>query len=342
MKFHGLKFIITIFFFFIISCSSKKQLEALGKIELAYISDRDVLRNVYLISNSNFYNPQMISNINQDETSAVWSPDGKKMAIGSTGVRNSTVIPFIDILDIETMESSTVMSDKRLFEDLAWSPIEKQILFSSGKVYDNEFYFDIFVMNLESLEMNNLTNSHSFDFSPVWSPDGSKIAFVSGRNGYTELFIMNADGTDQNSISTISQLPDEIAKCKSIYGPNAQNSSEEESEYYLELPYGCMLDDFPAWSPDGTKFAFVSARDGNLEIYIMNVDETELKNISNNPADDIDPSWSPDGSKIVFTSKRDSDFYQIYIMNDDGSDVIQITSGHGNKFEPEWRPQPAE
>ncbi len=318
-----------------IGCSSKTELETIGNIDLAYISDRDVIRNVYLISDSHFDNPQMISNTNRDEKSVVWSPDGTKLAIESTGARNSFVVTEIDILDIETMKSSTVVTDEGWVLDLDWSPDENQLLFSSGKVYENEFYFNIFVMDINELEKINLTNRPSKETNPVWSPDGSKIAFVSFRNGYSELFMMNADGTDQNSISAISQLPSWIAKCKSIYG---QNSTGGDREFYRELPYGCMLDVAPAWSPDGLKIAFVSARDGNKEIYIMNVDGTELKNLSNHPADDDDPSWSPDGSKIVFTSNRDGDFYQIFIMNIDGSDVIQITSDYGNKFTPAWRP----
>jgi Tol biopolymer transport system component len=338
MKVYSSKFVVLIFVFFTTSCSPKTELETIGSIDLTYISDRDVLLKVYLVSNSDFNNPQMISNERWDETSAVWSNDGTKLAIVSIGVRNSFLVSDIDILDIETMESSTLVTDERLFSDLDWSPDEKQFLFSSNKVYENEMYSDIFVMDINGSEMINLTNSHSVDSDPMWSPDGSKIVFVSERNGYTELFMMNIDGTHQNSISTISQLPSWIAECQSIYGPNAQNSSEENSEYYLELPYGCMLDNDPAWSPDGSKIAFVSARDGNKEIYMMNVNGTGLINISNHTADDDNPSWSPDGSKIIFASNRDGDYYQIFIMNIDGSDVIQVTSDYGNKYSPAWRP----
>jgi len=340
MKDHNPKFLVIMLVCLTIGCSSKTDSKISGNIDLAYISDKDVIRNVYLISDSDFNNPQLISNPNRNETSAVWSTDGTKLAIGSTEARNSYLVPEIDILilDIDTMESSTVVTDKGWVLDLDWSPDENQFLFSSGKFYENEFDYDIFVMDVNGLEKINLTNSPSLDYGPVWSHNGSKIVFVSQRNGYSELFMMNADGSGLHSISAVLQLPDEIVKCRSIYGPNTQNSSEEDSEYYLELPYGCMLDNAPAWSPDGSKIAFVSARDGNQEIYMMNVDSTGLKNISNHPADDADPSWSPDGLKIVFTSNRDGEYYQIFIMNIDGSDVIQITSDYGNKFSPAWRP----
>jgi TolB protein len=53
------------------------------------------------------------------------------------------------------------------------------------------------------------------------------------------------------------------------------------------------LDDFPAWSPDGTTIAFVSNGDGNFEIYSMNADGTGVRRLTNDPPMDIHPAWSP-------------------------------------------------
>lgn len=85
------------------------------------------------------------------------------------------------------------------------------------------------------------------------------------------------------------------------------------------------------------KIAFVSARDGNDEIYIMNSDGSEQTNLSNSPANEWFPSWSPDGNKIVFMSDRTGHF-EIYVMNADGSDQVQLTNTGTENSSPAWGP----
>ncbi len=84
-------------------------------------------------------------------------------------------------------------------------------------------------------------------------------------------------------------------------------------------------------SPEQTKIAFVSDRDGNLEIYVMNVDGSEQTNLTNNSASDWFPSWSPDGKKIVFNSDRDGN-YEFYVMNADGSEKKRLTNNRANDW----------
>src|SRR6187455_2192730 len=80
----------------------------------------------------------------------------------------------------------------------------------------------------------------------------------------------------------------------------------------------------PAWSPDGRKLAFVSERDGNAEIYVMNADGSEQENLTRQPSSDSHPSWSRDGRKLAFVSRRDGNA-EIYVMNADGSGLSNLT-----------------
>jgi TolB protein len=115
-----------------------------------------------------------------------------------------------------------------------------------------------------------------------------QIAFTSSRDGYPEIYVMNADG------SGLAQLTDDSAVHAS-----------------------------PAWSPDGTKLAFVRIRDGNAAIYQMNADGSGGVRLTSG----VSPAWSPDGTKIAFQNAgADGVNGQIYVMNADGSGVTQLTT----------------
>ena len=93
----------------------------------------------------------------------------------------------------------------------------------------------------------------------------------------------------------------------------------------------------PSWSPDGTRIAFVSSRDGNYEIYIMNPGGIGQTRLTNNIFSDVNPSWSPDGTRIAFVSNIDGND-EIYSMNPGGIGQTRLTSNAILDDEPSWQP----
>jgi dipeptidyl aminopeptidase/acylaminoacyl peptidase len=81
-----------------------------------------------------------------------------------------------------------------------------------------------------------------------------------------------------------------------------------------------------AWSPDGSRVAFRSRRDGNYEVYVMESDGSRQTRLTTTPPPmfSTQPSWSPDGERLLFRSSRDGD-PELWIMSRDGSDPQQLT-----------------
>jgi Tol biopolymer transport system component len=94
----------------------------------------------------------------------------------------------------------------------------------------------------------------------------------------------------------------------------------------------------PRWSPDGSKIAFMSNREGNSEIYVMNADGSGLQRITNDPGDDEYPAWSPDGAKIAFNSNRDGTMAIYTVDASDGGNLQLLTPDDAADYWPAWSP----
>jgi hypothetical protein len=108
----------------------------------------------------------------------------------------------------------------------------------------------------------------------------------------------------------------------------------------IRLTNSLAYDDQPKWSPDGSKIAFMSGRDGNLEIYTMNADGGAQTRITNNPLADGFPVWSHDGTKIAFVRGNldNPSTFEIFVMNADGGNQIQLTHDSVIDGVPSWSP----
>ena len=85
------------------------------------------------------------------------------------------------------------------------------------------------------------------------------------------------------------------------------------------------------------RIAFVSDRDGDPEIYVVNAGGSGATRLTESPGGDYAPSWSPDGTQIAFYSERDGNA-EIYIMNADGSELTRLTNHTANDYDPSWSP----
>jgi TolB protein len=186
----------------------------------------------------------------------------------------------------------------------------------------------------------------------------TKLAFVSDRNrdslsgtiekrDVKEIYIADYDGFNQRRITVSRQLnlnpswsPDGRALAYTTYRPNPDIFVSFIYQGLLQNPTkGVGTNYLPVYSPDGKRIAFMSARDGNPEIYVINVDGTNLLRLTNHPAGDATPTWSPNGAQIAFVSDR-TGTPQIYLMGADGSGVRRLTTNESWADRPTWSPAP--
>lgn len=85
------------------------------------------------------------------------------------------------------------------------------------------------------------------------------------------------------------------------------------------------------------RIAFVSERDGNQEIYVMDVQGGDVRRLTHHPQKDWAPAWSPDGTRIAFVSERDGN-REIYVIDADGSNLQRLTTLPGADGSPTWSP----
>ena len=83
------------------------------------------------------------------------------------------------------------------------------------------------------------------------------------------------------------------------------------------------------------QIAFESNRDGNFEIYVMDVDGRNPRNLTKNRHNDDSPSWSPNGRRIAFVSDRDGN-HEIYVINANGGNPQNLTKSPLEDYQPAW------
>lgn len=215
----------------------------------------------------------------------------------------------------------------------AVSPDGKHIAFY-GK-YDDYKTWSIHRVDVDGTNMQRLTDTRLvWDSAPSWSPDGKTIMFSreyedANDEWREEVWLMNADGSDQRQIKAIdgraaSFMPDGRVLFQSRVGPSQISMADIDGSNLIRLTDSDTNNMSPTLSPDGSQIAFLANRDGNQEVYTMNVDGTNQQRVTFNEIQDWAPAWSGDGARLFFASQNDNDFYDVYKMNKDGTALRKI------------------
>ena len=165
--------------------------------------------------------------------------------------------------------------------------LEPRLAFYSDMDRDSE----IVVWNIGGTGERLLTDNFDEELHPAWSPDGTRVAFVSDRAGSYDIFVVDADGSDPVQITD-----DDFRESRPAWSPDG---SWEDSDIWVMDADGTdrrlLLERAtrPEWSPDGGRITFMSDRDGDWEIFVMDSDGGNVTQLTFNNDYDIAPTWSP-------------------------------------------------
>ena len=183
-----------------------------------------------------------------------------------------------------------------------FSPDGRTLAYAHG----DENGTDVYLYDLRSKAVTRLTVGRFYDnLSPTWSPDGGRIAFISTRAGLPQLYVMSADGGNQEVLAHFD------------FGSTGQTNG-------------------PEWSPDGQSVVFHREVHGVPQIFVLDLATRAVRQITGEGRNE-DATWAPDGRHLAFVSSR-SGTRQLWIVDLDTGRMRPVVNTDGARL-PAWSPR---
>lgn len=277
-----------------------------GEGQIAFASDRSGTTQVWLM-NVDGSDLKQITDMPEGACQPEWSPDGMSLAFISPCDRNQEQYrgAGLFIISVDASGLMPLPSVPGGDYDPAWSPDGKKIAFTSLR---NGGRTRIYMLDLVDMQVERLSEQYSYDRQPAWSGDGSELAFVTTQKGPVQIWIMDADGSNQELFSRSADA----------------------------------INSHPVWSLDGEVILFTqvsrSRRVPGIVAASYQDDEYSEFRYELGPVPVREANYSPDGLWLVFESWPEGSNHDIYIMTASGAARTRLTDWSGDDFDPVWRP----
>jgi TolB protein len=261
---------------------------------LAYVREVENGKQI-VVADWDGFNAQTLTGGSIDLLPA-WSHDGGAVAFSSfrdgAGAHVYTV-------DAATRQVRQLISSGDFSTGASWSPDGTRLAWSSS-MGDNT---DVWVGKADASGARRITDSRGIDISASWSPDGKRIAFVSERAGTPQIYVMNADGSGVRRITFQGNYNQEPAW--SPKGDLIAFSGRDEHRVFdlytvavdggkvTRLTQNQGTNEKPAWAANGRYLIFSSTRSGKRQLWSMQPDGSNQRQLTNDALGASDPAWGP-------------------------------------------------
>ena len=242
-----------------------------------------------------------VTTIGGQALSPSWNPAGTMLAYSTYGTASRIVV-----YDLRTNRSRVLRNATPANTNL--TPIFSSDGASIVYAHADDNGSDLYMIGIDdNMPARRISVGRGTDnVQPTFSPDGRRLAFTSGRSGHPEVYIMDADGTNAELLTSFD------------FGDRNYRSD-------------------PDWSPDGRLIAFQSQfADGRFQIMTISLRDRSTKLLTSEGSNE-QPSWAPDGRHIAFASTR-SGVRQLWVLDTESGRLRQLTRLPGANL-PAWSPR---